>query len=99
IYDDYEVLRLTDSLTDFSEKFGANDPVVKQVLAGKSPTNRAVELVHGTKLKDVDLRKKLYAGAAAGLSAAHDPMLDVARLIDKPARDARKIHETQEEIK
>ncbi|HME89235.1 MAG TPA: S46 family peptidase [Chthoniobacterales bacterium] len=99
VYDDYETLRLTDSLTDFAEKFGANDPLVRQVLNGKSPHARAVELVNGTKLKDVDLRKKLYAGNAAGLQAAHDPMLDVARLIDKPARDARKIHETQEEIK
>src|SRR5262249_39324138 len=99
VYDDYETLRLTDSLTDFAEKFGANDPLVRQVLNGKSPHARAVELVNGTKLKDVDLRKKLCAGNAAGLQAAHDPMLDVARLIDKPARDARKIHETQEEIK
>src|SRR5437764_239190 len=99
VYDDYEILRLTDSLTDFAEKFGANDPMVKQALNGKSPRARAVELVSGTKLKDVDLRKKLYRGDAAGLQAAHDPMLDVARLIDKPAREARKTHETQEEIK
>jgi nicotinamide mononucleotide adenylyltransferase len=99
IYDDYEILRLTDSLTDFAEKFGANDPLVKQVLNGKSPRNRAMELVKGTRLKDVDLRRKLYAGDAAGLQAAHDPMLDVARLIDKPARDARKVREMQEEIK
>src|ERR1700682_2803931 len=60
-YDDYEILRLTDSLTDFAEKFGPNDPIVKQVLAGKSPRARAVELVTGTKLKDVDFRKNLYA--------------------------------------
>ena len=99
VYDDYEVLRLTDSLTDFAEKFGANDPMLKQVLNNKSPRARAVELVSGTKLKDVAVRKKLYAGDAAGLVAAHDPMLDVARLIDQPARDVRKIHETQEEIK
>jgi nicotinamide mononucleotide adenylyltransferase len=99
VYDDYEVLRLTDSLTDFAEKFGANDPMVKQVLNDKSPRARAVELVSGTKLKDVAVRKKLYAGEAAGLVAAHDPMLDVARLIEKPAREARTIRETQEEIK
>ena len=99
VYDDYEILRLTDSLTDFAEKFGANDPLVKQVLNGKSPHARAIELVTGTKLKDVEGRKKLYAGDAAGLQAADDPMLDLARLIDKPAREARKIHETQEEIK
>ncbi len=97
--DDYEILRLTDSLTDFAEKFGAQDPRVQQVLAGKSPRARATELVSGTKLKDADLRKRLYAKDAAALQAAHDPMLDVARLIDAPAREARKAHEAQEEIK
>ncbi|MEY2544892.1 MAG: hypothetical protein QOG48_9 [Verrucomicrobiota bacterium] len=99
VHEDYEILRLTDSLTDFAEKFGADDAMVKQVLAGKSPRARAVELVSETKLKDVDLRKKLYAGDAAGLPAARDPMVDLARLIDAPAREARKIHEAQEEIK
>jgi Peptidase S46 len=99
VYDDYEVLRLTDSLTDFAEKFGAGDPLVKQVLAGKSPRARAVELVSGTKLKDVAVRKDLYGKDAAALQDAHDPMLDAARMIDAPAREARKIQEAQEEIK
>jgi nicotinamide mononucleotide adenylyltransferase len=99
VYDDYEILRLTDSLTDFAEKFGASDPLVQKVLAGKSPRARATELVSGTKLKDVAVRKDLYGKAAAALQAVHDPMLDVARMIDAPAREARKVHETQEEIK
>jgi len=99
VYDDYEILRLTDSLTDFAEKFGGNDSLVKQVLAGKSPHARAVELVSGTKLRAVEFRKDLYAKNAAALQAAHDPMLDLARMIDAPAGEARKAHETQEEIK
>ena len=99
VYDDYEILRLTDSLTDFAEKFGGKDPLVKQVLDGKSPPARAIELVRGTKLKAVEFRKDLYGKSAAALQAAHDPMLDLARMIDGPAREARKAHETQEEIK
>jgi len=99
VYDDYEILRLTDSLTDFAEKFGANDPMVKQALAGKSPRARAIELVTGTKLKDVDFRKNLYTKDAAALQAAHDPMLDLARMIEAPASDTRKAHKAQEEIK
>ena len=99
IYDDYEILRLSDSLTDFASQFGANDPLVQKVLAGKSPHARAVELVTGTKLKDVAVRKDLYGKDAAALQAAHDPMLDLARLIDRPARDARKIYDAQDEIK
>jgi hypothetical protein len=99
IYDDYEILRLTDSLTDFASQFGADNPLVQKVLAGKSPHARAVELVSGTKLKDVAGRKDLYGKDAAGLQAAHDPMIELARLIDGPARDARKIYDAQEEIK
>src|SRR5581483_3589082 len=99
IYDDYEILRLTDSLTDFASKFGADDPLVKKVLAGKSPHDRAVELVSGTKLKDVAVRRNLYAKDAAGLQAAHDPMIDLARLVDETAREAKKINDAQDEIK
>src|SRR6266853_1267123 len=99
IYDDYEILRLTDSLTDFATQFGADDPLVQKVLAGKSPHARAVELVSGTKLKDVAVRKELYSKDAAALQAAHDPMLDLARLVDGPAREARKINDAQDEIK
>jgi hypothetical protein len=99
IYDDYEIVKLTDSLTDMTEQFGADDPLVKQVLAGKSPVDRARELVTGTKLKDVALRKQLYAGGAAAVSAANDPMIELARMIDGPAREARKVYEAQDENK
>jgi hypothetical protein len=99
IYDDYEILRLTDSLTDFASRFGADDPLVQKVLAGKSPHARAVKLVSDTKLKDVAVRKDLYHKDAAALQAAHDPMIDLARLIDGPAREARKIYDAQDEIK
>ena len=99
VYDDYEIVRLTDSLTDFAEKFGADNPLVKQILGGKSPRDRAHELVAGTKLKDVAVRKELYGKNAGAVQAAHDPMLDLARLIDGLAREARTAHETQEEIK
>ncbi len=99
IYDDYEILRLTDSLTDFASQFGADNALVQKVLAGKSPHARAVEFVTGTKLKDVAVRKELYGKDAAALQATHDPMIDLAHLVDGPARDARKIYDAQEEIK
>ncbi|HKP02399.1 MAG TPA: S46 family peptidase [Chthoniobacterales bacterium] len=99
IYDDYEILKLTDSLTDVMTRFGANDPLVQKVLAGKSPVNRATELVSGTKLKDVAVRKQLYNGGASAVSAAKDPMIELARLIDGPAREVRKTFESQDEVK
>jgi len=69
------------------------------VLAGKSPHDRAVELVSGTRLKDAAVRKDLYGKNAAALQAAHDPMIDLARLIEAPAREAKKIYDAQDEIK
>jgi hypothetical protein len=99
IHDDYEIVKLTDSLTDMMMRFGANDALVQQVLAGKSPVNRATELVTGTKLKDAAVRKQLYSGGASAVSAAKDPMIELARLIDGPAREVRKTHEAQDEVK
>src|SRR5881296_1640836 len=99
IYDDYEILRLTDSLTDFASQFGEDNRLVQNVLAGKSPHKRAVELVSGTKLKNVAVRKDLYTKDAVALQATHDPMIDLARLVDGPAREAKKIYNAQDEIK
>ena len=99
VYDDVELLTLTDSFTDLASTFGASGPLVKMVLGGKSPVERASELIKGTQLKDVALRKKLYAGGQAAIEAAHDPMIDIARAIDATARQAKKVFETQEEIK
>lgn len=99
VYDDYEILRLTDSLTDFASQFGADDLLVKKVLAGKSPHDRAAELVSGTKLKDVAVRKGLYRKDGTALQAAHDPMIDLARLVDGPAREAKKMYDAQDEVK
>ncbi len=99
VYDDLEVLQLTDSLTDLASHLGADDPLVKKLLAGKSPATRATELVTGTKLKDLALRKKLYAGDSAALKAANDPMLDLMLLIDSTARAARKTVDANDEAK
>ena len=99
VYDDVEQLTLTDSLTDMVTHFGNNDPLVQQVLAGKSPGDRTAELVKGTKLKDVAFRKQLYEGGAAAIEAAKDPMIELARVVDGPGRDARKIFEAEDETK
>jgi len=99
IYDDFEQLKLANSLTWLVEQLGYTDPLVQKVLAGKSPRDRAAELIAGTKLKDVKLRRKLFAATPADMQAASDPMIDMARLIDPPSRAVRKIIETQDEIK
>ena len=98
IYDDFEELLLADSLTSFAGEFGAGDPMVRLALAGKSPRERAHELITGTKLRDVNLRKKLYGMDAPALKNFSDPMLDLARAFDPDARAVRKQYEEQDEL-
>jgi peptidase S46-like protein len=95
IYDDYEVVKMTDGLTFLCEQLGYDDPLVQKVLAGKSPHDRAFELISGTKLKSVDLRKKLYEGGKKALDEAKDPMIALAQLVDPEARAVRKRMETE----
>src|SRR5262249_13651381 len=99
IYDDLEIVQLSDSLTWLAETLGGSNDLVKKILNGKSPRERAAELVTGSKLKDVGLRKKLYEGGKDAVAAVKDPMIDLAKLIDPEARAARKVIEAQGEVK
>ena len=95
IHDDFEKLKLADSLGFMVELLGADNPIVKQVLNGKSPEERANELISGTKLKDVAYRKQLAAGGRKAIDESTDPIIVVARLIDAKAREARKRYESE----
>lgn len=97
LYKEFELHKLSDSLGWMCEILGYNDKLVQQVLAGKSPRQRAGELIAGTKLWDVEERKRLYKGGADAIAASEDPMIQLARLVDKDARAVRKILETQVE--
>ena len=97
IYDDLEILTLTDSLTSLVSDYGVDDPVVRDLLKGKSSQARAYELVKSTRLKDVQFRHQLYDGSAATGSAA-DPMIEFAQAADKAARQARETMEEQDEV-
>lgn len=95
IYTDFETLKLADSLAFWLEQRGADDPLVVKALAGKSPRERAAELVRGTKLTDVAERKRLAAGPGApgALAESTDPMILLAELVDPAARAVRKRYE------
>ena len=99
IYNDLEELQLADSLTYLAEELGVTNSLAQQILAGKSPRDRAAQLINGTKVHDVAFRKRLYEGGAAAVTAARDPMIELARTIDGEARALRKIMETQGEAK
>ena len=95
IYDDLETVKLADSLGLMMEVMGADNELVKKVLAGKSPRDRAGELVHGTKLRDVAIRKQLANGGRKAIDNSNDPMIELAKLIDPPARRIRQTFEQQ----
>jgi hypothetical protein len=77
----------------FMEHAGADNEWVRKVLAGRSPQARADELVRGAKLIDVAYRRELAEGGRSAIEESDDPMIQLARLIDPPARDVRKIYE------
>jgi len=95
IHDDFEKLKLSDSLGFMVELLGADNPLVKQIMNGKTPDVRANELIAGTKLKDPTVRKQLAAGGTKAIAASTDPMIMLARLIDPKARELRKRYENE----
>ncbi len=97
IYKDLETLQLADSLSYFVETVGYDNKLANEVLEGSSPSERAAALVQGTRLEDVALRKKLAEGGQKAIEASDDPMIQLARMVDTPARDVRKIYEQQVE--
>jgi hypothetical protein len=95
IHDDFEKLKLADSLGFMVELLGADNALVKQIMNGKTPEARASELIDGTKLKDVAFRKELAAGGAKAIEASTDPMIVLARTIDSKARELRARYENE----
>ena len=95
IHDDFEKLKLADSLGFMVELLGADNALVKQILNGKTPEARASELIEGTKLKDAAFRKELAAGGSKAIEASTDPMIVLARTIDSRARELRKRFESE----
>jgi hypothetical protein len=80
-------------LTFLAAVLGDTNPLVQKVLAGKGPDNRASDLVQGTKLKDVNERKKLIEGGKKAVDGSTDSMILLAKLVDPAARAVRKTME------
>ena len=99
IYTDLETLTLADSLTFFATELGGDNELVQKALAGKSPRERAAELIAGTRVRDAAFRKELYEGGAPAVAAARDPMIELARSVDGESRALRKIFDTQSEAR
>jgi len=97
IYEDFETMKVADSLSMLMEKLGARHELVLKVLAGKSPRERAAELVRGSKLRDVAVRKRLAEGGLKAVETSPDPMIQLALAVDPASRAARKAYEERVE--
>lgn len=89
IYKDLERVKLADEIAYLVESRGGDDPLVVKVLQGKGPADRAAELIAGTKLADVEIRKKLATGGADAIEASEDPMIALAKIMEPVYRETR----------
>ena len=78
IYNDLEEVMLQSDLELALEKLGADDEAVKEVLEGKTPAERAKELISGTKLQSVEVRKQLIEGGIEAMKKSDDPLIKMA---------------------
>jgi hypothetical protein len=94
IYKNLEQVLLAESLGEMRDVLGADNPDVRKALAGKTPEERAKEVIQGTKLDEVAVRKQLYEGGATAVNASSDPLIVMMREIEP---DASAIHEKDED--
>ena len=95
IHEDFEKLKLADSLGFMVELLSADHALVRQILNGKTPEARAAELIESTKLKDPAARRLVAAGGASAIASSTDPLIVLARTIDAKARELRSRYENE----
>ncbi len=99
VYAALETAKLGESLSLLVETLGADDDLVRRVLAGKDPRTQAQELIRATRLQDVAFRQQLFEGGLEAVRASRDPLIELARVVDPAARALRKIFSEAAELK
>lgn len=97
IYADLDQVLLADSISKTLEQRGGDDPLCLQILNNKGPSERAADLIRGTKLADVAVRKQLAAGGLDAIEKSEDPLIQLARVINPESRRIRAITEELDE--
>jgi len=90
VYKSLDTVLLADSLAEMQEALGKDNPDVQNVLNGKTPADAAKDIVAGTKLDDVTVRKQLYEGGETAIAASNDPLIVAMRAVESDARALRK---------
>jgi len=90
VYDDFEEAVLSLRLHEIVDELGPAHPFSKVVLQGRPSAEVAKEVIAGSKLKDVAVRKALVEGGAAGVAASTDPLIALVRRWEPMSREIRK---------
>jgi hypothetical protein len=93
IYPDLEEAALAAWLEEAQKTLGNEDPFVRAALAGATPAEVAKQVVTGTKLTDVAVRKSLFEGGADAIAKSDDPLIALARRIEPVYRELRAWNE------
>jgi len=89
IYPDMEEAILAAWLEEAQKSLGADDPFIRAALAGATPSQVAKQVVSGTRLADVAVRKALVEGGPAAIAKSDDPMIALARRVEPIYRELR----------
>ena len=93
--EEFEIFKLSWSLTKLRETLGPDHAFTKKVLGQDSPAELAKRLVQGTKVRDLAVRKQLWEGGKAAVDASQDPMIAFVRAVDPDSRAVRKMYEDE----
>lgn len=91
-----EIAVLASYFRVIAAELGAENPVLRQILDGRSPEEAARRIMESTRLADVAERKRLASDPAA-VAASADGMVRLARILDTEGRKHRKRYEDEVE--
>ncbi len=77
-----EIMELAAYFAQMKKDLPAADPLVRRVLAGRTPEAAARAMVTASQILTADQRQALIQGGAAAIRASTDPFIELARYID-----------------
>jgi Peptidase S46 len=95
-YPEFEKAKLARSFNFWKAQM-PGDPILERVLRGRTSEQAAADLIDGTALASVKVRKALAEGGLKAIEASDDPLIKLALAVDADARKLRKQFEDQVE--
>ena len=96
-YKDLEIARLAGYWQEAQDILGKDHAFVVRVLGNRTPLAAATAVIEGTRLDQVEMRRKLIEGGKAATAASTDPLIVLARDIYPMRRRLAKAHEIEVE--